>query len=269
MGVSRAGAVALAFCLGTSAASSATIHDVTIASVAGEWVSVTPVDVFDYEQTDGENSSEIRWGDPFYSASDPQSGYRFDGAAPPQFTVDPDTEFNLGTFTHFNWPISSRPSSGSASITQAELQLTYGISVGDQAFTFAQTYVFEHDETPNYPSWPNTNPDTPCQYVGVTGEGVNVNGCADRVTVSMDEAISETLVHDGYAYSFDMSGFRVDGELFNFFLTQEEANSSAFLVGSYSVEDLTPVPLPAAGWMLLGGVGGLLAMKRRKAKAQA
>ena len=28
--------------------------------------------------------------------------------------------------------------------------------------------------------------------------------------------------------------------------------------------DLTPIPLPAAGWLLMAGVGGLAAMRRRK-----
>ncbi|MEX0281268.1 MAG: VPLPA-CTERM sorting domain-containing protein [Arenibacterium sp.] len=29
-------------------------------------------------------------------------------------------------------------------------------------------------------------------------------------------------------------------------------------------ETVAPVPLPAAGWLLLGGIGGLAAMRRRK-----
>lgn len=37
--------------------------------------------------------------------------------------------------------------------------------------------------------------------------------------------------------------------------------------GNPSILEVTPVPLPAAGWMLLAGVGGLVAMKRRRQKA--
>ncbi|MEL7107202.1 MAG: VPLPA-CTERM sorting domain-containing protein [Pseudomonadota bacterium] len=39
--------------------------------------------------------------------------------------------------------------------------------------------------------------------------------------------------------------------------------------GAIASLEVTPVPLPAAGWLLIGGLGGLVAMKRRKAKAQA
>jgi hypothetical protein len=42
-------------------------------------------------------------------------------------------------------------------------------------------------------------------------------------------------------------------------LTQGFSNIRLFGTG-----DLAPIPLPAAGWMLLAGVGGLFAMKRRK-----
>jgi len=36
---------------------------------------------------------------------------------------------------------------------------------------------------------------------------------------------------------------------------------------SYQVADVNTVPLPATGWMLIAGVGGLAAVKRRKKKA--
>jgi hypothetical protein len=38
-------------------------------------------------------------------------------------------------------------------------------------------------------------------------------------------------------------------------------SANAFEYGNLSVE---PIPLPAAGWMLLAGVGGMAAMRRRK-----
>jgi hypothetical protein len=42
-------------------------------------------------------------------------------------------------------------------------------------------------------------------------------------------------------------------------LTQGFSNIRLFGTG-----DLAPIPLPAAGWLLLGGLCGLVAMKRRK-----
>lgn len=35
-------------------------------------------------------------------------------------------------------------------------------------------------------------------------------------------------------------------------------------VSFYNTGDMTPIPLPAAGWLLLAGIGGLAAMRRRK-----
>ena len=49
------------------------------------------------------------------------------------------------------------------------------------------------------------------------------------------------------------------GAITGFDLTTTDSGAVASL-------ELTPVPLPAAGWLLIGGLGGLVAMKRRKAK---
>jgi hypothetical protein len=50
----------------------------------------------------------------------------------------------------------------------------------------------------------------------------------------------------------------------------EEQTNTAPLLAEFDFEPNTPpaVPLPAAGWMLIAGIGGLVAMKRRQ-KARA
>ena len=62
----------------------------------------------------------------------------------------------------------------------------------------------------------------------------------------------------GFSFSVVGDG-SIDGNVWN---TQENASST--LVISAHIE---PVPLPAAGWLLIAGVGGLAAMKRRKKNA--
>lgn len=60
-------------------------------------------------------------------------------------------------------------------------------------------------------------------------------------------------------YLFDFGG-KTD-----FLRIQVTANSAAFRVAGIDAQ----VPLPAAGWMLLAGVGGLFAARRRKTRAAA
>ena len=47
------------------------------------------------------------------------------------------------------------------------------------------------------------------------------------------------------------------------------SETSAFKVRSLTVEyhEPDPIPLPAAGWLLLAGIGGLGVMKRRSRKS--
>lgn len=52
------------------------------------------------------------------------------------------------------------------------------------------------------------------------------------------------------------------GEAFNFTSAKFESTG-----GSNSFEFALPVPLPAAGWLMLAGIGGLAALRRRKRAA--
>ena len=52
----------------------------------------------------------------------------------------------------------------------------------------------------------------------------------------------------------------------NFWVTKEKKKT---YLDIFAVIDVQPVPLPAAGWMLIAGVGGLGAMKRRAKKKAA
>jgi|SRR6056297_35897 len=260
MHMTKPAIAAVALGLMASSATAATLQDVTINNVTGNWTDTTPNDVFDLG---GEGTEEIRWGKPSTLVDTGlQSGYRFDGAVPPAVTVPPDSEFALGTFTHFNNRIMRVTNGEASTIESAELKVDISLMVGATVKMFTQVFTFLHDETPNNAST--------CAYGGAPGTGVNGDyGCNDRVTAVLNEGDSDEFVVDGKKYTFELSGLGYNGGVFDFFDTVEGETNIATLVGSYRVEDLTPVPLPAAGWMLLAGVGGLVAMKRRKAKAQA
>ena len=54
--------------------------------------------------------------------------------------------------------------------------------------------------------------------------------------------------------------FTFDGSIYTMYYTETDMSH----VSVYDSELPPPIPLPAAGWLLLGGLGGLAAMKRRK-----
>lgn len=258
----KTGAAAAALGLMATTAMAATVHDVTISSVTGEWVSAGPSNAYDLSIDTDDESTQVLWGQP--KPGGPQSGYVFEGLIPPPVATTPDTDFELGLFTHLNNPIKTDPGGGKVTgITEADLRIDFVIQIGDMSHAFSQLYTFEHDETKNE----GENSAGDCKHGGQNGDaGLNSSGCADRVTITQNSDQSESVVVDGYQYDFEISGFRVDGETLDFFLTEEDTSNEAVLVGSYSV---SAVPLPAAGWMLLAGIGGLVAAKRRKSRAKA
>ena len=87
--------------------------------------------------------------------------------------------------------------------------------------------------------------------------GVQV-GCEDRVVAVTNPTHSETFQIGDRQYVFDVTGFdMVDG-----FWTVENGTNSAELTARYTVEEnLAPVPLPAAAWMLLAGIGALFSRR--------
>lgn len=235
------------------AAVSAHAATLTVTEISGAWTN--PVGGANVSINNGA-TSKLRWGIPAESS---QSGYDFTGAPTP-LTSNQDVDFGLGTFTHHNFPINS----GSA-ISAASLDVTFKFYLGDDTstiYTRTSQFVFDHWETPNA--------DSPCADGGSIGNGVNVNGCADRVKAVTNPNSTETFeIVDGDVtrkYVFAVSGFNIGDS----FWTTENKSNTATLQGRFTYEENiqpAPVPLPAAAWLLMAGMGGLAVAGRRRRRA--
>jgi hypothetical protein len=197
----------------------------------------------------------VSWGDPATKAG--QSAYRFTSEALPisEFFTDVGSQdFKIGTFQHLNNPIYTK----GGSITGVRLTLNYGvgIDVGNTGVVtslgnFMSVYDFSHHETPNAAH--------PCAYGGANGQGVNINGCADRVTFAANQGLSDRFTVGDKSYQLEIGGFSSGGAVVDEFLTVEHKINSAILVGNISV-----VPEPASWAMLIAGFGLVGATMRRR-----
>jgi hypothetical protein len=122
---------------------------------------------------------------------------------------------------------------------------------------FNFVYDFFHDET--------SNGANPCAYGGANGQGINVNGCADRVTTAFNTT-SQTFTVGSDIYTIDVIGFKLGNDpVKNAFLTLESATNTAILQAQVKLRSEVNVPEPGTlsliGLsMVLLGAGGL---KRR------
>jgi hypothetical protein len=228
---SSALAAAMALGLAVNANAAATV---TLNSVVGTWLDVDP-DAPGGVAVTGLGTNAIQWG-----GGGQKSGYSFTGTPGGPFNVE--EIFNAGTFTHSNFPISS-----GTSIKSAQLQVDFNVTISD-GFVFdtvlTSVFDFTHFETPNSAN--------PCADGGANGVGVNVNGCADRVTFKVNPGATTSVDVGGITYILKLTGFIVDGAPANEFWTAERQNSTAIIQGV-----LTAVPVPAVVPLMLTGLGAL------------
>lgn len=230
---------------------------ITVNSVTGAWSNIVGGTNVVVSPAIPAAHTTVTWG------TGGTSGYAFDGVAPPPTPAfSPGDVFDLGTFTHNNQPINS----GTA-ITAATLTLAINATISGFANPVNLSSVFNisHNETPNG--------DNPCANGGANGVGVNVNGCADIVTMLTNPGGSTSVNIDGIDYIFAFSGFLVTGGTpLSQFFTIENSNNTATLQGSFvDKTTVNPVPLPAALPLFAGGLGllGFLSRRRRKPMAEA
>lgn len=238
--------LAAGFCAATLGAT-ASAAPVSFSNITGSWSDVDPAGVT--VSNNGTANPSMRWGTP--ATNDGQSGYDFDAAADTVVNVPPNTEVVLGEFSHLNNPITGTELN-SATLTVAIDIAVDGMAQGTRNFVFD----FTHDETPNGAN--------PCANGGANGSGVNVNGCADLVTVT-DSIMSEDFLVNGVLYTISILGFKVGDNIVTTFETIEQMTNTAQLIGSITVSE---VPIPAAIPLFLSGMAGLGFVGRmRKKKA--
>jgi hypothetical protein len=211
--------------------------EVRIDTISGAWTDFAPGTGISRP-----NPTMIRWGDPVDDGIGDfwfeQSAYDFDRVKTPVGPVGLGESFKIGEFIHENNPITDRyPFLSTAELT-VEVSGTI-LENGADIGTFAglkSVFDFEHTETPN-----------------------DGNDPRDIVVATTNTAKSQQFTIGDREFIFAYSGFLVEGELLDRFLTHEGQHNMAHLQASVS-----EVPLPAALPLMLGGIGAVYGLARRR-----
>ncbi len=262
-------AAAAAITLGSFGTVQAAVVDVS--GVSGTWTALEPPQ--GPTNVTGIGTNSVSWGTPQRRQ---QSGYSFVGAAAGQ--IETGVDFNLGTFNHNNFVINI-----GTSITGAGLGVAVNLLIGGVERVVSAGFNFAHLETNNAGEGSGRRGSGgSCANGGANGSGVNVSGCADRVTILDNKSSDQSFVLDGFQYILEITGFIRDGIAFSEFWTEENKANSAILRARFTLVGPTagepnpgggggggdpipsPVPLPAAGWMILAALGVLAATRARR-----
>lgn len=244
-------------------AGAAHASQITILSIDSSWTVKSMVDwTGGNGNLTGDGTNTITWGTPFPGYSGNKSGFKFEQTA--QGTShDANTQFNVGVFTHMNRVIFQNQY-----LDKAQLNMTVRASFDGVERTFVTSYMFSLWETPNYANPCANGEANNLNKFGKTvggGSFLNQSGCADRVQLLKNDSLTDLFEHNGLTYSFELFGFDSGPE----FWTIEDLDNSTWLRARFNVTGqppVSPVPLPAGAWLLLGGIGALAAMKRRRAR---
>ena len=186
-------------------------------------------------------SGQINWGIGF-PESTLQSSMAFTGVGATD-SLPVDTEFILGTLTHFNNPLFAV-----SGVSSVELDITLDFaSAGLQSLAFTLNIA----ETINAP---------PCNPSGTTV-------CPD--IISWDGvSIGQPFNDSGTKYLLEILGFRPtpDSSLTNQLISEENQSNSTFIYAQ--VTEVAPVSTPAAILPILTGLFGSAACRKKEKKAK-
>jgi hypothetical protein len=230
---------------------------ITFDNITATWSDVQGGTNVDFTNN-GTGNASVMWGVP---SGGGQSGYNFLGPGGPvnaALPPSPTPDFIIGTFTHFNQPISSGSSISGLRLTINTDVALDAVPLGNYSFV----YDIVHNETPNGAD--------PCADGGAHGVGVNVNGCADNVQTNYN-LLSDSFQIGLDLYTLDIRGFELlvppNTKVLSFWTTEQLDNEAYLLARAALTSEVTgqQVPEPASLTLLSAGLAaaGLLRRRRR------
>jgi len=210
---------------------------IQLSNVTGSWTSVNGGN-----NVTGVQTNQVRWGNP--ATSNGKSGLGFVGSAP-AVSLPLNTNFVLGTLTHYNFPIYGAASG-------ANLGISLNLANAGETINRQFNYDFNIDETPN------------TSNLGACDATKQISSvpCDDVITFDNNQA--QNFFLNGNEYKMAISGFSSDPNGYSplaKFTTVEGQQSNAYILGNITqITPATPVPwetdsLPIVGSVIAFGFG--------------
>ena len=212
---------------------------IQLSNVTGNWTTV-----YGGQFVSGEGTNQVRWGNP--ATGNGKSGLGFVGSAP-AVSLPLNTNFVLGTLTHYNFPVF-----GGTAASGANLLVSLTLANAGETINRQFNYPFNIDETPNQ------------NNVSLCDASKQISGvpCDDVITFDNNQA--QNFFLNGNEYKMAISGFSSDPNGFSplaKFTTTEGEQSNAYILGNITqITPATPVPwetdsLPIVGSVIAFGFG--------------